>query len=140
MVLSTFRPSQSQQANDSLLMRIFASYQLPLNIYFKPRQIKYKKKHCSILSEKVFSGSFSTSSRTFSEFGAGNTLTLEMYLIKITMHPSFTRLRIVRQINSIHKMQKFKMYYKDSVMSPSHLYLLGIAEMTKKYLDIIALI
>lgn len=32
------------------------------------------------------------------------------------------------------------MYYKDSVMSPSHLYLLGIAEMTKKYLDIIALI
>ena len=69
-----------------------------------------------MLSEKIFSKSFSNGSTSFSVFDAGNTIlfrikvfsgkingtTLAKYLIKITVCSSFTRLRIIGQINRIH--------------------------------------
>ena len=59
--------------------------------------------------------SFSISSRRFSEFDAGNTILLKVnifgrkkketmlaiYLIKITAHSIFTRLRMIRQIENL---------------------------------------
>ena len=69
-----------------------------------------------MFSEKVFPSSFSTNSRTFSEFDAGNTIffqikvfgekvngaTVTMYLIKIAARSSLTRLINIMQINRIH--------------------------------------
>ena len=61
-------------------------------------------------------GSFATRSARFSEFDAGNVglfqikvftrnikeITLARYFIKVTAHPSFTQLKVVRQINRVH--------------------------------------
>ena len=64
----------------------------------------------------LFIGSFTTSSARFIEFYAGNAIlfqvkvntrniketTLERYFIKVTTHLSFTRLRVIKPINSVH--------------------------------------
>ena len=59
-------------------------------------------------------GSFTTSSARFSKFYAGNVILFQInvfardikenmlvrYFVKETAHPSFTRLRVIRQINN----------------------------------------
>ena len=121
-------------------MRVFVKFPSFLNIsfeniYFKPRKVKCKIEHCYIFLERIFSSLFSTSSTTFSKFDAVITIlfqikvfrgningtTLAMYLIKITAHSSFTRIRFIMQINGIHLMLKQKTCYKDSVLSPFHI-------------------
>ena len=61
-------------------------------------------------------GLFTTSSARFSEFDASNVIlfritvfainiketTLVRYFIKVTARPSFTRLRVIRQIDGVH--------------------------------------
>ena len=82
---------------------------------------------------------FSTSSAKFSESDSGNVIlfqikvfgrniketTLARYFVKVTARPSFTQLRVIRPKNKIHWISKQKIYYKDSVVSPSYLNLLG---------------
>ena len=73
-----------------------------------------------ILTLVIFFGdtlqNMSTSSAKFSKFDAGNVILFEIkvfgrniketklarYLIKVTSHPSFTQLRVIRRINRIH--------------------------------------
>lgn len=69
---------------------------------------------------------------TFNEFDAGkmillqtnnyggyiNETTLGMYMTKITAPSIFTRLKIIRQINRIHLILKWKICYKDTVVYP----------------------
>ena len=50
--------------------------------------------------------------------------TLAKYFIKVTAHPSFTRLKILRQINRVHQISKWKVSQENSVVSPSYLNLL----------------
>ena len=66
--------------------------------------------------EKVFSRSFSTRSRRVIELDVSNNILFQikffgqkikrtmmaMNLLKVTLHYSFTRLRVIRQINRIH--------------------------------------
>ena len=87
----------------------------------------------------LFISLFSTSSAKFNEFDSGNVIlfqikvfgrniketTLPRYFVKVTVRPSFTQLRVIRRKNRIHWISKQKIYYKDSVVSPSHLNLLG---------------
>ena len=60
--------------------------------------------------------SFNTSSSRFSKFDTGNVILFQIkvfarnikktvlarYFIKVTARPSFTRLRVIRRINSVH--------------------------------------
>ena len=52
--------------------------------------------------------------------------TLARYFIKIASRPSFMRFRVVRRINRVHKIPKWKICFKDSVLSPSYLNLLEV--------------
>ena len=42
------------------------------------------------------------------------------YFIKVTVHPSFTRLRVIRRINGVHSISKWKIFKKDSIVSSSY--------------------
>ena len=80
--------------------------------------------------ELLFISSFFTSSVKFSEFDAGNVIlfqikvfsrnikeTMLWYFIKVNARPSFTPLRIIRQIKEIHQKSKEKIPYSDSFVS-----------------------
>ena len=87
----------------------------------------------------LFISLFSTSSAKLNEFDSGNVIffqikvfgrniketTLPRCFVKVTARPSFTQLRVIRRKNRIHWISKQKIYYKDSVVSPSHLNLIG---------------
>ena len=70
--------------------------------------------------EILFINSFTTSSAKFNKFDIPS---------KVTASPSYARSRVVMQINiknEIWKLSKWKMFYKDSVVSPFYLNLLDI--------------
>ena len=64
----------------------------------------------------LFRGSFSTSTAKFNKFDDGDVIffqikvsarniketTLLRYFIKVTAHPSFTQLKVIRRINRVH--------------------------------------
>ena len=64
----------------------------------------------------LFRDSSSTSSAKFNKFDAGNVILLQIkvlarniketmlarYFVKVTARPSFTKLRVIRQINRVH--------------------------------------
>ena len=56
--------------------------------------------------------------------------TLAKHFIKVTARPTFTRLRVIRQIKIIHQIPKWKICCKDSVVSPSYLNILAHGKST----------
>ena len=88
----------------------------------------------------LFVSSFTTNSTRFSNFDIGNMVLFQIkvfgrniketalarYFIKVTAHPSFKRLRVIRQRDRVHLISKWKISYKDSVVSPSYLTLLDM--------------
>ena len=90
--------------------------------------------------EILFVSSFTTSSARFSEFDSRNVIlfqikvfgryiketTLIRYFIKVTARPSFTRLKVIRWINRVHEISKWKISYENSVISRSYSNLLAL--------------
>ena len=88
----------------------------------------------------LFVSSFTTNSTRFSNFDIRNMIlfqmkgfgrninetTLARYFIKVTARPSFKQLRVIRQRDRVHLISKWKISYKDSVVSPSYLTLLDM--------------
>ena len=87
--------------------------------------------------EILFVGTFTTSSTRFTKFDSQRVIlfqikvfgriikqtTLARYLIKVTVRPSFTQLRVIRRINRIPL--NVKISFENSVLSPSYLNLLA---------------
>ena len=63
--------------------------------------------------------------------------TLARYFRKVTTHPnpnlklSFTRLIVIRQMNRVHQISKWRIGYKDSVVFPPYLNLFVMIEVYK---------
>ena len=45
---------------------------------------------------------------------------LVYYFTSLTARPSSTRLRVIREINRTHDILRWKIFYKDLVVSPSY--------------------
>ena len=92
--------------------------------------------------EILFISSFSAGSAKFSQADAGNVVLFQIkdfgkyikettparYFIEVTVCPMFTLLRVIRRKNRTHWILKWKMCYKDLVLSPSYLNLLPVTD------------
>ena len=92
--------------------------------------------------EILFISSFSAGSAKFSQVDAGNVVLFQIkdfgkyikettparYFIEVTVCPIFTLLRVIRRKNRIHWILKWKICYKDLVLSPSYLNLLLVTD------------